>query len=64
MGCTEKYTADKSYDDVFQARRVLTVQKFLKIKILPQNSWEMKAFCFVFSQMRRYKLYSIAIYTA
>ena len=32
----------KSYDGMFQAIRVLTVQKILKIRILSQNSWKMK----------------------
>ena len=34
MECTEKYTADKSYDGMFQAIRALTIQKILKIRIL------------------------------
>ena len=37
MGCTEKYAIIKSYDDMFQAIRALTVQKIFKIKILSQN---------------------------
>ena len=57
MGCTEKYAAEKIYDDMFQAIRGLTVQKILKIGILRQNSCKMKAFL-VFSQMLRFRLYS------
>ena len=34
----------KSYDDMFQAIRALTVRKILKIRIFPQNSCKMKAF--------------------
>ena len=34
----------KSYDDMFQAIRALTVQEILKIRILSQNSCKMKSF--------------------
>ena len=34
----------KSYDNMFQAIRALTVQKILKISILSQNSCKMEAF--------------------
>ena len=34
----------KSYDDMFQAIRALTVHKILKIRILSQNSCKLKAF--------------------
>ena len=37
MGCTEKMQQMKSYDDMFQAIRALTVQKILKIRILSQT---------------------------
>ena len=43
MGCTEIYAADKSYDDMFQAIRAVTVQKILKKRILSKNSCKMKA---------------------
>ena len=33
-----------SYDDMFQAIKALTVQKILKVRILIQNSFKMKAF--------------------
>ena len=34
----------KSYDDMFQAVRVLSVQKILKIRMLNKNSCKMKDF--------------------
>ena len=34
----------KSYDGMFQAIRVLSIQEILKIRILTQNSCKMKAF--------------------
>ena len=42
MECTEKYAADKSYDDMFQTIKALAVQKLLKIRILSQNSSKVK----------------------
>ena len=44
MGCTEKYGADKSYHDMFQAIRALTVQKILKIRILSQKFFKNESF--------------------
>ena len=32
MGCTEKYAADKSYDDMLHTVRALTVQNFSKLE--------------------------------
>ena len=34
----------KSYDDMFQAIRALTIQKIIKIRILSQKSFENKSF--------------------
>ena len=44
MGCTENYAADKSYDDMFQAIRALTVQKILNIRILSKKFLQNESF--------------------
>ena len=58
MGCTEKYAADKSYDDLFQAIRALTVQKILKSKNLKSEIFPKWKLFLVFSQKLWVELYS------